>query len=98
MKIIKQLAVGGLAVAVLAGSADAAAARVIHRHYRHYGSRHGVVVGGAGLAAGAALGLLGLGIAGAAAADNGYGSAYPAYGSGYSGFGYYGPGYGYYGY
>lgn len=98
MKILKHLAIGGLAVAVFAGSVDAASARVIHRHYRHYGYRHAHRGVATGLAAGDALGLLGLGIAGAAAADNGYGSDYPAYGSGYSGYGYYGPGYGYFGY
>ena len=50
---------------------------------------------GGALAAGAAIGLLGAGIAGAAAASNGYGYGYgyPAYGYGYYGHPY---GYGYY--
>ena len=97
--LLKTLALSGLIAATVVGLSDPASARVVHRHYRHYGYRHGGGGHAAGAAvAGAALGLLGAGIAGAAAADNGYGYGYPAYGSGNPGYGYYGPGYGYYGY
>ena len=97
MKIFKTVMVAGIAAVVFIGSVELASARHIRRGVRHDAHRHGGNVG-AGFVAGAALGLLGAGIAGAAAADNGYGYGYPAYGSGYPGYGYYGPGYGYYGY
>ena len=101
VKIFKTFAVVGMAATVVVGTIDVASARPVrHGGGRHYaGARHrGGGNVGAGVAAGAALGLLGAGIAGAAAADNGYGYGYPAYGYGNPGYGYYGPGYGYYGY
>lgn len=82
---------------LIAGTADLASARVYHRHSHRYVARHNGD-DGQDLAFGTALGLLGVGIAGATAASNGYGASYPAYGSGHYGYGYYGPGYGYYGY
>ena len=97
MKILKALVIAGMTAAVFVGSVDMASARHVRRGARHYTYRHGGDAG-AGLVAGAALGLLGAGIAGASAADNGYGYGFPAYGSGYPGYGSYGPGYGYYGY
>ena len=98
MNIPDKVAIAGLAMTILIGSVGASAARINHRHFRHYAHRHEIRNARGGILAGEALGLLGVGIAGAAAADNGYSYPFPAYGSGGSGFGYYGPGYGYYGY
>lgn len=97
MTLLRKTAAVGLAATMLIGIVDAASARPVHRHYAYRGGHHYYRGGGGdaagAAAAGAALGLLGAGIAGAAAASDPY--PYGYYGPGY---GYYGPGYGYYGY
>ena len=77
------------------GSGGISADHVQYYRRRYYRRGYGA---GPAIAAGAAIGLLGAGIAAAAAPSYGYGYGYPAYG-GY-GYGYpaYGGGYGYPGY
>ena len=105
--MLRQLVTVGLASALVVGSLGAACARPHHRHrhlvYRGDPRDHAYRNDGAAGAAvaGAALGLLGAGIAGAASADGyGYGGYGPGPGYGYygPGSGYYGPGFSYYGY
>ncbi len=105
--MLRKLLTIGVGSALAVGSLCTASARTYH-HHRHYASRgytrdrayHNDGATGAAIA-GAALGLLGAGIAGAASADGyGYGGYGPGPGYGYYGPGsrYYGPGFSYYGY
>lgn len=108
MSSSRKFAAVGLASILMVGAIGTTSARP-YRHHRHAYVEHNYARdhayhndGAAGAAvAGAALGLLGAGIAGASSADGyGYGGYGPGPGYGYygPGSGYYGPGFSYYGY
>ena len=98
MNAIRRALVIALAGLAAVASADAASARILHRHrVAHYGVRHFVfatpAAAGAAAGPGAFGGAFETGILGASTAD-----PYETPAVGYDGHGYYGPGFAYPGY